>query len=148
MVYVQERTNRRSSVLNDAVRRIPNLKVPPSRITVSKLNLQIGKIVSTRKLASSLKHMPSAKETNLLGIPSIPATPSSKLHAKLDCSPLHVSKRRESRVINSKPAVSKITHQKNETRSKVPEPAVNPRIGTALLAFSVREPQQSKRAVK
>ncbi len=64
MVYAQERTTQCSSVLNDSVHQILNLKVPPSRITTSESNFRIGKIVNTRKPANSLKHTPSSvKET-------------------------------------------------------------------------------------
>ncbi|KAF8332547.1 hypothetical protein F5887DRAFT_1080693 [Amanita rubescens] len=147
VVHVQERTVRRSSILNDSVRRIPKVVV-----TASESKLRIGKIVSARKLTSSLSHVPSAKETSLVPKPSpvssTPTTPPSQLHAKLNCSPLHVSKRREVHVTNKKPAVSKVTHQKNEARSRVPEPALNVRAGKNLLAPSARKPQQLKRTVE
>ncbi|KAF8344687.1 hypothetical protein F5887DRAFT_917898 [Amanita rubescens] len=147
VVYTQERTTQCSSILNDSVRRIPKVVV-----TASESKLRIGKIVSARKLTSSLSHVPSAKETSLVPKPSpvssTPTTPPSQLHAKLNCSPLHVSKRREVHVTNKKPAVSKVTHQKNEARSRVPEPALNVRAGKNLLAPSARKPQQLKRTVE
>ncbi|KAF8335639.1 hypothetical protein F5887DRAFT_921045 [Amanita rubescens] len=132
VVHVQERTNRRSSNHDNSVCR--NLKSPPSRITASESKLRIGNmVISTRKLTSSLKHAPSAKETSSVLKPSpvssIPATPSSQHRAKLNCSSPHDSKRRESRVVSTKPVVR---NQKNEICYKVPEPAVNVRTESVI----------------
>ncbi|KAF8341075.1 hypothetical protein F5887DRAFT_1076642 [Amanita rubescens] len=153
VVHVQERTVRRSSILNDSVCRIP--KVLPSRTvaTVSESKSRIGDTaVSTRKLASRTEYMPFAKETSLVPKPSpvspTPAIPSSQLQNELIRSPPRVSKRREVHVTNKKLVVSKVTHQKNEVRSRVPEPALNVRAGKNLLAPSARKPQQLKRTVE
>ncbi|KAF8341843.1 hypothetical protein F5887DRAFT_919022 [Amanita rubescens] len=153
VVHVQERTVRCSSILNDSVCRIP--KVLPSRTvaTVSKSKSRIGDTaVSTRKLASRTEYMPFAKETSLVPKPSpvspTPAIPSSQLQNELIRSPPRVSKRREVHVTNKKLVVSKVTHQKNEVRSRVPEPALNVRAGKNLLAPSARKPQQLKRTVE
>ncbi|KAF8344801.1 hypothetical protein F5887DRAFT_917826 [Amanita rubescens] len=153
MVHVQEHTVRRSSILNDSVCRIP--KVLPSRTvaTVSESKSRIGDTaVSTRKLASRTEYMPFAKETSLVPKPSpvspTPAIPSSQLQNELIRSPPRVSKRREVHVTNKKLVVSKVTHQKNEVRSRVPEPALNVRAGKNLLAPSARKPQQLKKTVE
>lgn len=63
-------------------------------------------------------------------------------------APCYSSKRRESRVVSTKPVVNKITHQGNEVRSKVPESAVRPQTGKTLLASTASRPQQLKRTVE
>ncbi|KAF8321955.1 hypothetical protein F5887DRAFT_1087345 [Amanita rubescens] len=150
--YVQERITRRSSVYDDTARR--NLKIPLSRTTASESKLQrVGNAtVSTEKLASSLERVPFTKEASLVSKPSLVssmlAPPSLPLQDELILSPPHVSKRRESRVVNTKQTASKIAHRRNETRSKVPESAADMRTGKAMLVLAAKEPQQSKRTVE
>ncbi|KAF8347517.1 hypothetical protein F5887DRAFT_1072518 [Amanita rubescens] len=152
VVHAQERTTRRSSIYNDTACR--NLKIPLSRTTTSESKLQrVGNAtVSTEKLASSLERVPFTKEASLVSKPSpvspIPAVPSSPLQDELILSPPRVSKRRESRVVNTKQTASKITHRRNETRSKVPESAADMQTGKTLFVLAAKGPQQSERTVE